>query len=199
MYNHLHKIIPALIGSLEGDVDQDTWDAAEGVVLSVQVCPVLLEFGHSSFLVDFVPQWKVPWVKKWAALLSCLYDLPYFLIPSFCISSLTSLSLPPSPSFSLSQAEPGPAILIEELVKAAKRENPDTRAAAMGLLQAMCSRSSVDIREHLPHLIIFTTEAFNDPSDLMCERAWLSLEALVKVRAKLSLMRGWSLHVVPYC
>ena len=117
------------------------------------------------------------------ALLSCLYDLPCFFIPSFCIS-LINIPLPLSPSLSLSQAEPGPAILIEELVKAAKRESPDTRAAAMGLLQAMCSRSSVDLREHLPHLIIFTTEAFNDPSDLMCERAWLSLEALVKVRAK---------------
>ena len=124
-----------------------------------------------------------------------------FLPSAYLSLTSLSLSLPLSPSLTLSQAEPGPAILIEELVKAAKRESPDTRAAAMGLLQAMCSRSSVDLREHLPHLIIFTTEAFNDPSDLMCERAWLSLEALVKVRAKqkLSLMRGWSLHVAPYC
>lgn len=79
------------------------------------------------------------------------------------------------------QGEPGPAILIEELVKAAKKESPQTRAAAMGLLQTMCSKSSVDLTEHVPHLIIFTTEAFNDPSDAVCERAWLSLEALVKV------------------
>lgn len=80
-----------------------------------------------------------------------------------------------------SQGEPGPAILIEELVKAAKKESPQTRAAAMGLLQTLCSKGSVDLTEHVPHLIIFTTEALNDPSDRVCERAWLSLEALVKV------------------
>jgi HEAT repeat protein len=113
LHSHLHRIIPALIGSLEGEVDQETWGAAEGVVLSVQ-------------------------------------------------------------------GEPGPAILTEELVKAAKKEGPQTRAAAMGLLQTMCSRSSVDLSEHVPQLIIFTTEAFNDPSDSVCERAWLCLEALVK-------------------
>ena len=83
------------------------------------------------------------------------------------------------------QGEPGPAILTEELVKAAKKESPQTRAAAMGLLQAMCSRSSVDLSEHVPQLIIFTTEAFNDPSDSVCERAWLCLEALVKVKVQI--------------
>ena len=67
-------------------------------------------------------------------------------------------------------------------MKAAKLESPHTRAAAMGLLLAMCSRSSADLTEHVPHLIIFVTEAFNDPSDAVCERAWLCLEALVKVR-----------------
>ena len=67
-------------------------------------------------------------------------------------------------------------------MKAAKKESPHTRAAAMGLLLAMCSKSAVDLNEHVPHLILFTTEAFNDPSDSVCERAWLSLEALVKVR-----------------
>ena len=66
-------------------------------------------------------------------------------------------------------------------MKAAKKESPETRAAAMGLLLAMCSRSSADLSEHVPQLIIFVTEAFNDPSDPVCERAWLSLEALVKV------------------
>lgn len=80
------------------------------------------------------------------------------------------------------QGEPGPAILIEELVKAAKKESPQTRAAGMGLLQTLCSKGSADLTEHIPHLIIFTTEAFNDPSDAVCERAWLSLEALVKVQ-----------------
>lgn len=67
-------------------------------------------------------------------------------------------------------------------MKAAKKESPQTRAAAMGLLQTLCSKGSVDLTEHVPHLIIFTTEALNDPSDRVCERAWLSLEALVKVQ-----------------
>jgi HEAT repeat protein len=113
LHSHLHRIIPALISSLVGEVDQGTWEAAEGVVLSVQ-------------------------------------------------------------------SEPGVATLIEELVKAAKKETPQTRAAAMGLLQVMCSRSSADITEHVPHLIIFVTESLNDPSDPVSEKAWLSLEALVK-------------------
>ena len=39
LHNHLHRIIPALISSLVGEVDQGTWEAAEGVVLSVQVSP----------------------------------------------------------------------------------------------------------------------------------------------------------------
>ena len=94
--------------------------------------------------------------------------------------NLVSLLLP---VILLSQGEPGLATLIEELVKAAKKETPQARAAAMGLLLAMCSGSSVDLTEHVPHLIIFVTEAFNDPSESVCERAWLSLEALVKVRA----------------
>ncbi|CAI8049233.1 eIF-2-alpha kinase activator GCN1, partial [Geodia barretti] len=113
LHSHLHRIIPALISSLVKEVDQGTWEAAEGVVLSVQ-------------------------------------------------------------------SEPGVATLIEELVKAAKKETPQTRAAAMGLLQVMCSRSSADVTEHVPHLIIFVTESLNDPSDPVCEKAWLSLEALVK-------------------
>ena len=55
------------------------------------------------------------------------------------------------------------------------------RAAAMGLLQAMCSESSCDLSEHIPQLIIFSAEALNDPSDSVCVKAWLTLEALVKV------------------
>lgn len=51
----------------------------------------------------------------------------------------------------------------------------------MGLLQAMCAKSPVDLNEHVPQLMIFTTEALNDPSDAVCEKAWLALEALVKV------------------
>ena len=67
-------------------------------------------------------------------------------------------------------------------MKAAKKETPQTRAAAMGLLEVMCRQSAADITEHIPHLIIFVTESLNDPSDPVCEKAWLSLEALVKVR-----------------
>ena len=41
LHNHLHKIIPALIGSLEtmgeSGIDESVWQAAKGVVLSVKV------------------------------------------------------------------------------------------------------------------------------------------------------------------
>ena len=112
----------------------------------------------------------------------------YCRATSFC-SSLWYCSVllsPPSSSNATyhtmnMQIEPGPATLIEELVKAAKKDSPYTRAAAMGLLQAMCAKSPVDLNEHVPQLMIITTEALNDPSDAVCEKAWFALEALVKV------------------
>lgn len=84
-------------------------------------------------------------------------------------------------------------------MKAAKKESPQTRAAAMGLLQTLCSKGSVDLTEHVPHLIIFTTEALNDPSDRVCERAWLSLEALVKVQEARHCGEGRRLLCVCVC
>ena len=77
--------------------------------------------------------------------------------------------------------EPGPAVLIEELIKASQSLRKEERVAAMKLVLAFCSRSSADLTEHLPQLLIFTTEALNDPSEGVCENAWLALEATVKV------------------
>ena len=79
------------------------------------------------------------------------------------------------------QGEPGPSYLIEQLVIAAKDTRLERRAAAMTLLHVLCNKSSADLTEHVPQLIIFTTEALNDPSEEVCERAWLALEATVKV------------------
>lgn len=111
---HLNRIIPALINALEGSHDEEVWQSAEEVVLSVQ-------------------------------------------------------------------KEPGPAFLIEELVKCCRDPLPAIRSAAMQLLHVLCRRSTADLTEHTPHLIIFTTEALNDRSDTVCEAAWMGLEALVKV------------------
>ena len=80
------------------------------------------------------------------------------------------------------QKEPGPAFLIEELVKCSHATKPEVRAVSMHLLYTLCGRSSVDLSEHLPQLIIFTTETLNDPSDEVCEKAWLGLDAVIKVR-----------------
>ena len=80
------------------------------------------------------------------------------------------------------QKEPGPAFLIEELVKCCRDARPDVRATSMRLLHVLTSQSSADLTEHVPQLMIFTTESLNDPSDEVCEAAWLALEAIVKVR-----------------
>lgn len=79
------------------------------------------------------------------------------------------------------QKEPGPAFLIEELVKGCRETHPETRATAMRLLRVLSSKSSTDLTEHVPQLMIFTTESLNDPSEEVCEEAWLALEAIVKV------------------
>ena len=77
--------------------------------------------------------------------------------------------------------EPGPAFLIEELVKCCRDTCPEVRGVAMGLLQTLCSRTTADLSEHTPHLLIFTTESLNDPSDQVCQSAWLALDAIIKV------------------
>lgn len=79
------------------------------------------------------------------------------------------------------QGEPGPSHLLEQLVKAARDTKLDRREAAMTLLHAFCGKSPADISDHVSQLIIFTTEALNDPSETVCVEAWLALEALVKV------------------
>ncbi len=79
------------------------------------------------------------------------------------------------------QSEPGPSYLLEQLVKGARDTKLDRRAAAMTLLHAFCGRSPADLSDHVSQLIIFTTEALNDPSDTVCVEAWLALEAIVKV------------------
>ena len=79
------------------------------------------------------------------------------------------------------QNEPGPSYLIEQLVKAAADTRLERRAAAMSLIHVLCDKSPADLTEHVPQLIIFTTEALNDPSEEVCQKAWLALEATVKV------------------
>ncbi len=85
------------------------------------------------------------------------------------------------------QKEPGPAFLIEELVKCCRDTLPEVRATAMRLLHVLSSKSSADLTEHVPQLMIFTTESLNDPSDEVCEAAWLALEAVVKVSIEVTL------------
>ena len=79
------------------------------------------------------------------------------------------------------QNEPGPSYLIEQLVKTAADTRLERRAAAMSLIHVLCDKSPADLTEHVPQLIIFTTEALNDPSEEVCQKAWLALEATVKV------------------
>jgi len=78
--------------------------------------------------------------------------------------------------------EPGPDILMEQLFKAARDNKLETRESAMKLLCRFCEKSPADLSEHVPQLIVFTTEALNDPSDVVCVSAWTALEATVKVR-----------------
>ena len=110
----MNRIIPALINALEGSHDEEMWQSAEEVVLSVQ-------------------------------------------------------------------KDPGPSILIEELIKCCQVNRPEVRGVAMYLLHILCSKSTASLAENLPHLMIFTTESLNDPSDFVCEHAWLALDAVVKV------------------
>ena len=77
--------------------------------------------------------------------------------------------------------EPGPSILLNQLTKEASHSLPEHRAVAMGLLLALAARSTAELTGHIPQLITFSTETMNDPSDLVTERAWLTLEATIKV------------------
>lgn len=79
------------------------------------------------------------------------------------------------------QKEPGPAFLIEELVKCCHATRYEVRQVAMRLLHMLCSKSTADLEEHIPHLMIFTTESLSDPSEEVCAEAWMALEAVVKV------------------
>ncbi len=90
--------------------------------------------------------------------------------------------------------EPGPAFLIEELVKGSKFTKPEMRAVSMHLVYTLCGRSSADLSEHVSQLIIFTTEMLNDPSEEVCVKAWLGLDAVVKVRG--CHMRKWVCEIV---
>ena len=83
--------------------------------------------------------------------------------------------------------EPGVAILIEELFKAGRSKKESIRAAAMMLFEAFCSKSTANLVDHTPQLLIFATESLTNPNESVCERAWLALEAIVtKVTALLS-------------
>ncbi len=79
------------------------------------------------------------------------------------------------------QGEPGPSYLLEQLLKGARDTKLDRREAAMSLVHVFCEKSPADLSDHVSQLIIFTTEALNDPSDRVCVEAWYALEAIVKV------------------
>lgn len=75
--------------------------------------------------------------------------------------------------------EPGLSILIEELCKAGRHTKDTKRIASLGLLEALCSRSTADLTDHSAQLLIFATESLTDTNDGVCEKAWLMLEAIV--------------------
>ena len=82
------------------------------------------------------------------------------------------------------QEEPGPSILLQELFQAAASGQVDDGAArltAMSFLLVMCEKSPANLTEHVPQLLAFTIRALNDPLDAVCEKAWLTLDAVVKV------------------
>ena len=75
--------------------------------------------------------------------------------------------------------EPGLAILIEELFKMGRSYTSSLRVAAMGLLLALCDRSTAPLLDHAPQLIVYATESLSDEVDEVCVRAWGALKALV--------------------
>ncbi len=137
-------------------------------------------------------------VSEHIALLYCIvFDIFLFagdalhkhldrIIPAL-ISSITETpdSLESAEGVVLSvQNEPGPSHLLDQLLKAARDTKLDRREAAMTLLHAFCGRSPADLSDYVPQLIIFTTEALNDPSEKVCTEAWFALEAIVKVSSE---------------
>lgn len=85
--------------------------------------------------------------------------------------------------------EPGLAILIEELFKMGRSDSSSLRVAAMGLLLALCDRSTAPLLDHAPQLIVYATESLSDEEDEVCVRAWGALKALVtKVSVSMLLM-----------
>jgi hypothetical protein len=75
--------------------------------------------------------------------------------------------------------EPGVGFLIEELFKAGRATKDSKRGVAMMLFEAFCSKTTIDLSEHVSQLLIFSLETFTDQNEIVCERAWLALEALV--------------------
>lgn len=75
--------------------------------------------------------------------------------------------------------EPGLAILIEELFKMGRKEQPSLRVAALGLVRALCERSDAPLLDHTPQLIVYTTESLSDGEEEVCVRSWGALKALV--------------------
>ena len=84
--------------------------------------------------------------------------------------------------------EPGVSILIEELFKCGRANSDNKRAAAMMLMEAFCSKSTADLSEHIPQLLVFAAESLTNHNQRACEKAWLALDALVT--------KVWSCHVI---
>ena len=51
----------------------------------------------------------------------------------------------------------------------------------MSLLQAMCEQSSLDLKELIPTMLPFLLRQFSDPEELVIEKAWLAMRAVIKV------------------
>lgn len=96
----------------------------------------------------------------------------------FCIQDVQTFEAAEGVVLSVKE-EPGVAILIEELFKMGQLEDVATRASAVKLLQVLCSRSSADLLDHTPQLVVYVTECLGDPEEDVCIRAWDALSALV--------------------
>jgi len=51
----------------------------------------------------------------------------------------------------------------------------------MSLLLAMCEQSSLDLKELIPSMLSFLLHQLSDPEELVIEKAWLAMRAVIKV------------------
>lgn len=71
------------------------------------------------------------------------------------------------------------SILIEELFKYGRDGKESKRGAAMTLIKSLCLETRADLSDHTHQLLIYAVESLPDSNEVVCERAWLTLEAIV--------------------